>query len=72
MTEKYVIQGSKIFYLYDLAHESYPEGIFESENLVEHDKTQMHQFIQGPISFSGSSKFLNIYQVNKFEAMINI
>jgi hypothetical protein len=42
MTEKYVIQGSKIFYLYDLAHESFPEGIFESENLVEQDKNKIN------------------------------
>lgn len=35
MTEKFVIQGSKIFYLYDVSLEPFPEGIFEAENLVE-------------------------------------
>ena len=35
LNEKYVIQGSKIFYLYDLAQEPFIEGIYEAENLIE-------------------------------------
>lgn len=35
LNEKYIIQGSKIFYLYDLAQEPFIEGIYEAENLIE-------------------------------------
>lgn len=34
VTEKYVIQGSKVFYLYNLAEDPFPEGIYESHDLI--------------------------------------
>jgi hypothetical protein len=40
MNEKYAIQGSKIFYLYDLIGDPFPEGIFEAEDLVKEDKSK--------------------------------
>jgi hypothetical protein len=40
LTEKYIIQGSKIFYLYDMSHEPFPEGIFESEDLIKTDRSK--------------------------------
>lgn len=39
MNEKYAIQGNKIFFLYDLIGDQFPEGIFEAEDLVEEDKS---------------------------------
>ena len=35
MNDKYAIQGNKIFYLYDNAEDPFPEGIMESEDIVE-------------------------------------
>ena len=39
MNEKYAIQGNKMFYLYDNADEPFPEGVMESENIVEEKKS---------------------------------
>ena len=30
----YAIQGKRIFYLYDISEEPYPDGVFESEDLI--------------------------------------
>ena len=56
LTEKYAIQGSKIFYLYDLAHDPFIEGIFEPENLIEQtDKSKsLNRHIGGSFKMSGS------------------
>lgn len=74
LTERYVIQGSKTFYLYDLAHEPFIEGIFEAENLIEQtDKSRPeNHHIGGSFKLECSQKFFNIYQFNKFKSFINI
>ena len=37
VTEKYALQGSKVFYLYNLAEDPFPEGIYESQDLIENE-----------------------------------
>jgi len=49
MNGKYALQGNKIFYLYDNSLEPFPDGIMESEDILEEkssDKT--YRFIDGP------------------------
>ena len=62
MNEKYAVQGSKIFYLYDLSNEPFPEGIFEAEELIEDSKTKSkYLFSNGPITVKSSNRFFNVY-----------
>ena len=74
MNQRYVIQGSKIFYLYDCDKEPFPEGIFESEELLEDKNRSKPKFdyIKGPFLSKGSNKFFNIYRINKFKAKISL
>ena len=73
MNEKYSVQGDKIFYLYDLSNDPFPEGIFEAEELIEDSKNkQNYVFNQGPIFVKGSNRFFNIYQIDKFNSNIRI
>ena len=67
------MQGDKIFYLYDLSNDPFPEGIFEAEELIEDSKNkQNYVFNQGPIFVKGSNRFFNIYQIDKFNSNIRI
>ena len=73
LNDKYSIQGSKIFYLYDAGDEPFPEGIFEAEELVEEDRTkQRYSFSTGPISMRASNRFFNVYQQGKFTSQLMI
>lgn len=73
MNEKYVIQGSKIFYLYDLIDGPFPEGIFEAEDLVKEDKAKSkYEFSKGSMMLNGSQRFFNVYQIDKFTSRIKI
>ena len=73
MNEKYAIQGSKIFYLYDLIGDQFPEGIFEAEDLVAEDKSKPKPlYNKGPTLMQGSHRFFNIYQLDKFTSKIII
>ena len=73
MNEKYAIQGTKIFYLYDLFGDQFPEGIFEAEDLVAEDKTKPKLiYNKGPTCMQGSHRFFNIYQHDKFTSKIRI
>ena len=38
MNERFAVQGPKVFYLYDLIGDPFPEGIFEAEDLVNEGK----------------------------------
>ena len=74
LNDKYAIQGSKMFYLYNLAEEPFPEGIYESEDLFESQYTSkpMFEYIKGPFMSKGSNRFFNIYRINKFKAKISL
>lgn len=73
MNDKYAIQGSKIFYLYDVGDEPFPEGIFEAEELIEEDRSKPKlNFSTGPISIKASNRFFNVYQQSKFISQIKI
>ena len=50
INRNFAIQGQKIFYLYDCAEEPFPEGIFESEDLIEPEDRSRPKFanIKGP------------------------
>jgi len=73
MNDKYAVQGSKIFYLYDLSNDPFPEGIYEAEELIGDSKSKSHyEFTQGPIHVKGSNRFFNIYQIDKFKSNIRI
>jgi hypothetical protein len=50
LNETYAIQGSKIFYLFDMSNDPFPEGIFEAEDLVMEDKSKpVYNYNKGPI-----------------------
>ena len=54
ITENYLIYGSKLFYLYK--DEPYPDGIMDTEELLEEDNDEDEQIeeikmIRGPIKF---------------------
>lgn len=73
MNEKYAIQGSKIFYLYDLIGDPFPEGIFEAEELVEEDKSKSkYVYSKGPFVVTGSHRFFNIYHLDKFSSKVKL
>lgn len=73
ITDKYAIQGTKIYYLYDLSEEPYPEGIFEAEELIEDDKTQeKSNYIKGPLCIGGSMRYFDVYRKTKFVSHIRI
>jgi hypothetical protein len=71
--DKYTIQGSKIFYLYNLAEEPFPEGVYEAEELIQEDRSKpKSEFTKGPLLMGGSNRFYNIYRVNKFQSHLRI
>ena len=73
LKDKYTIQGSKIFYLYNLAEDPFPEGVYEAEELIQEDRSKpKSEFTKGPLSISGSNRFYNIYRVNKFQSHLRI
>ena len=58
LTKDYMIRGSKLYYLYK--DEPYPDGIMDTEELLEEDNDEDEQIeeiqlIRGPIKFSGSN-----------------
>ena len=63
----YAIQGKRIFYLFDISEEPYPDGVFESEDLVQEIK-EKNTYLKGPIQMRGSTKFFNVYRTGKFGA----
>ena len=63
LNEKYVIQGNKIFYLYDIIGDVFPEGVFEAEDLIAEDKSKSrYDFSKGGYILKGSQRFFNVYQ----------
>jgi hypothetical protein len=73
MNEKYAIQGTKIFYLYDMNGDPFPEGVFEAEELVEDDKNQSkYKYTKGPFCMTGSHRFFDVYQQDKFTSRIRL
>ena len=73
MNEKYAIQGSKIFYLCDIAGDPFPEGIFEADDFIEDDKSKSaYDFTKGAIMLNGSHRMFNVYQIDKFTSRIKL
>jgi len=71
MNDKYILQGNKIFYLYDIENdEPFDEGIFEAEDLLPEDRNKPKAMLtKGPIMISSSTRFFNIYQIEKFQSI---
>lgn len=74
INDKYILQGNKIFYLYDIENnEPFDEGIFEAEDLLPEDRTKPKSVLtKGPIMINNSTKFFNVYQVEKFQSILRI
>jgi hypothetical protein len=73
MTHLYAIQGNKIFYFYDQLDGPFPEGILESEDIVEVNRSKpISKHITGPFAIQGSKRVFNVYQVNRFKSHIAI
>ena len=67
ITCKYIINESKIFYLY--SNKPLDAGILDMEELAEipgneKENTQQKKFKCGPITFDGSDQFMIIYNMN--------
>jgi hypothetical protein len=63
MNEKYIISKNKICFLQNIAQERFPEGIFESDDIVKQEKGQENQVTcyRGPIRISGCNRYFNVY-----------
>jgi hypothetical protein len=73
MNDKYALQGNKIFYLYDVSEQEFPEGIMESEEIVvKKIGGAESKYIQGPLAIKGSMRIFDVYQVGKFKSHITI
>ena len=61
--ERYLLYQSKIFYLFNIQVGPYPDGIFESEDLVTDKKKYEEEelYVEGPKQIQGSSRFFNVY-----------
>lgn len=60
-----------MFYFYDETDDPFPEGILESDELVEIDRTQAAKtFFRGPFTFSGSNRFYECFRQNKFKSFM--
>jgi hypothetical protein len=52
-----------MFYFYDVLDDPFPEGILESDELIEDDRTQAaRKYIRGPFTFTGANRFYNVYR----------
>jgi hypothetical protein len=73
ITEKYILSSGKIFYLYQ--DDPMPQGIMETEDLVRMDGLDKCQNVirfKGPIGFTGSNQFLNVYKTGAFKCHVVI
>jgi hypothetical protein len=62
MNDKYALQGNKIFYLYDVSEQEFPEGIMESENIVDEKRgASKSKYVQGPLAIKGSMRLFDVY-----------
>ena len=58
--EKYSIYNSKIYFHYNKDMGPYPDGILESESLLNKDDSSL--YLKGSIMIRGSNQYLNLYK----------
>ena len=58
--EKYSIYNSKIYFHYNKDMGPYPDGILESESLLNKDDSSL--YLKGSIMIKGSNQYLNMYK----------
>lgn len=73
ISEKYAIQSSKIFYLYDMSVGRYARGILEYDDLIQEKRGDAKSHvIRSSLRMNGSSKFVNFYRMNKTKSFLKI
>ena len=73
LDEKYIIFRDKIFYIQEIGKNVYPDGIMESEDLIEEERSKAKLiYNSGPFHLKGSIRFYDVFRPDKFCSFIRI